>query len=99
MFLLTGIIVVLFVVFGTIILAQNGGELVTLHILGKMMPNTSLSLVIIESIVIGVVFAFIIAIINELRLRKIIRNKERELKNLREELGSIRNLPLEEEGE
>jgi uncharacterized membrane protein YciS (DUF1049 family) len=99
MFIIIGIIVVVFVVFGTVVLAQNGSELVTLHLLGKIMPNISLSLVIIESIVIGIIFAFIIMAISEIRLRRSIRNKERDIKNLNEELAAIRNIPLEEEEE
>ncbi len=95
--MLIGIIVIIFVVFGTVILAQNGSELITLHLLGRTMPNISLSLVIIESAVVGAVFAFIIMVINEIRLRRVLRMKEKEVKNLKEELGAIRNLPLEEE--
>lgn len=99
MFLVIGVIVIVFVVFGTVILAQNGSELITLHLLGKTIPNISLSLVIIESAVVGAVFAFIIMVINEIRLRRILRAKEREVRELKEELGAIRNLPLEEESD
>ncbi|MCK4595289.1 LapA family protein [candidate division WOR-3 bacterium] len=97
MFLLIGIIVILFVVFGTVILAQNGSQLITLHFLGRSVENISVSLVIIESVVVGAIFAFIIMVINEIKLRKILRGKEKEIKGLKEELGAIRNLPLEEE--
>jgi len=95
MFIVVGIIVVVFVVFGTLILAQNATQ-VTLTLLGRTI-ETNLSLVIIESVVIGIVFAFIIMAISEIRLRRAIRNKERDIKNLKEELAAIRNLPLEEE--
>jgi len=95
MFIVIGIIVVIFVVFGTLILAQNATQ-VTLTLLGRTI-ETNLSLVIIESVVIGIVFAFIIMAINEIRLRRAIRNKERDIKNLKEELAAVRNLPLEEE--
>lgn len=97
MFVIIGIVVVICVIFGTVILAQNATQLVTLTLLGKTIPGISLSLVIIESIVIGIVFAFIIMVINEIRLRRALRNKERDIKNLKEELAAIRNLPLEEE--
>jgi len=95
MFIVVGIIVVIFVVFGTLILAQNATQ-VTLTLLGRTI-ETNLSLVIIESIVIGIVFAFIIMAISEIKLRRLIRNKERDIKNLKEELAAVRNLPLEEE--
>ncbi len=95
MFIVVGIIVVIFVVFGTLILAQNATQ-VTLTLLGRTI-ETNLSLVIIESVVIGIVFAFIIMAISEIRLRRAIRNKERDIKNLKEELAAVRNLPLEEE--
>jgi|GEM_PF-2175489 len=96
MFIVVGIIVVIFVVFGTVILAQNAIP-VTLTLLGKTIHDISLSLVIIESVVIGIVFAFIIMAISEIKLRRLIRNKERDVKNLKEELAAIRNLPLKEE--
>ncbi|PIP11660.1 MAG: hypothetical protein COX49_09875 [bacterium (Candidatus Stahlbacteria) CG23_combo_of_CG06-09_8_20_14_all_40_9] len=95
MFIVVGIIVVVFVVFGTLILAQNATQ-VTLTLLGRTI-ETNLSLVIIESVVIGIVFAFIIMAISEIRLRRAIRNKERDIKNLKEELAAVRNLPIEEE--
>jgi len=95
MFIVVGIIVVVFVVFGTLILAQNAIP-VTLTLLGRTI-ETNLSLVIIESVVIGIVFAFIIMAISEIRLRRAIRNKERDIKNLKEELAAVRNLPIEEE--
>lgn len=95
MFIVIGIIVVIFVVFGTLILAQNATQ-ITLTLLGRTI-ETNLSLVIIESVVIGIVFAFIIMAISEIRLRRAIRNKERDIKNLKEELAAVRNLPLEEE--
>lgn len=94
MFIVVGIIVVIFVVFGTLILAQNATQ-VTLTLLGRTI-ETNLSLVIIESVVIGIVFAFIIMAISEIRLRRALRNKERDIKNLKEELAAVRNLPLEE---
>ena len=95
MFIVVGIIVVVFVVFGTLILAQNATQ-VTLTLLGRTI-ETNLSLVIIESVVIGIVFAFIIMAISEIRLRRAIRNKERDIKNLKEELAAVRNLLIEEE--
>ena len=95
MFIVVGIIVVVFVVFGTLILAQNATQ-VTLTLLGRTI-ETNLSLVIIESVVMGIVFAFIIMAISEIRLRRAIRNKERDIKNLKEELAAVRNLPIEEE--
>ncbi|MEA3432796.1 MAG: LapA family protein [candidate division WOR-3 bacterium] len=94
MFIVVGIIVVIFVVFGTLILAQNATQ-VTLTLLGRTI-ETNLSLVIIESVVVGIVFAFVIMAISEIRLRRAIRNKERDIKNLKEELAAVRNLPLEE---
>ncbi|OYD13728.1 hypothetical protein CH333_10210 [candidate division WOR-3 bacterium JGI_Cruoil_03_44_89] len=95
MFIVIGVIVVIFVVFGTVMLAQNATPVI-LTLLGRTI-DTNLSLVIIESVVIGVVFAFIIMVVSEIRLRRALRNKERDIKNLKEELAAIRNLPLEEE--
>lgn len=95
MFLAYGIVVLIFIISGVTILGANLGTTVNVWFFGERGP-TSVALVMILSFVGGVVLALITAIINELRLRRLLRGKEKEIKRLTEDLGAIRNLPLEE---
>jgi uncharacterized membrane protein YciS (DUF1049 family) len=99
MYLFIAIFAAIFVILGIIVGAQNGSTLVSFHLLGKEFPQISLTLVIIESIVVGMAFAFIISVVSEIRLRGILRRRVREVKSLQDELGSLRKSAVEEEKE
>lgn len=56
-----------------------------------------LILVMFESFVVGVVILFIFTAVHDLQMRRELRRQRGEVKRLKEELSSLRNIPFEEE--
>ena len=75
---------------------MNVEQQVDINLFFWQFQDVPLILVIFEAFIIGMLVWFLIAFINELRLRADLRNTQRELDDLREELQTLRNLPLHE---
>jgi len=95
-----GIIMVIlsaiFIIFGIIIGTQNGNTLVSFMFLKWRYENVSLTLLLIEALLIGAFITIIIAAINEIHVRHKIWQKNREIKRLEDELKAVKSIPLEE---
>lgn len=99
MYLFAVIIIIIFAIFGIIIGAQNFSTLVDIHILRKQITDAPLTFVIMYSFAAGIILAFILAIIDQIRLKAMISKHKRTINELRAELGSLKTIPPEEETE
>lgn len=99
MYLFAIIVIFLFAVFGVIIGAQNFSTFVSINILGKKITEYPLTMALLEAFGAGAIFAFILAIIDEVKLRGKISKQKKELTSLRKELSNIRSLPEEKKEE
>ncbi|MDI6840958.1 MAG: LapA family protein [bacterium] len=95
MYIFAIVIITLFAIFGIIIGAQNT-RLVELHILGKVF-NPPLISVIIVSFAGGAILAFVLAIVDEIKLRGKIGKQQKEIEGLESELGALKTMSTEEE--
>lgn len=86
----------IFTVLGVIIGTQNGNTLVDVSLLTRTFHNVPLTLVLIETFALGIVFAIIVAVIDEIKLKNRLWKTQRELNTLKKELTTLRNLPVEE---
>ena len=91
--ILSIVVLILFIIF----IILNGGEVVDLHFLGIEAIGISLPIVVLFSFLAGAFFALIIGVASEIRLRNRLKKMDQENKRLRNELISLRNLPVEEE--
>ncbi len=95
MYLFAIIFIALFAIFGIIFGVQNAAP-VEVHFFNRMF-NTPLMLVMIISFAGGSLLAFILAIIDEIRLRGKIGKQQKEIDTLKKELGTLKTMPLQEE--
>lgn len=89
-----GVALLLIVLLGFSIM--NIGQQVDINLFFWQFQEVPLILVIFEAFIAGMLVWFLIAFINELKLRADIRNAKRELEDLHEELQALRNMPLQE---
>lgn len=75
----------------------NADSKVNVDIFGQKIINISLSMVCFYAFIAGMVFVLIFALADEIVLRSSVHRLRKENKNLRDELGALRNLPFEEE--
>jgi uncharacterized integral membrane protein len=85
----------IFTVIGIIVGTQNGNTLIDISILVWSFHNIPLTLVLIETFAIGVIFTIIVAVIDEIRLKNRLWRKRNEINELKKELTALRNLPVE----
>jgi uncharacterized integral membrane protein len=93
--LISGIILI----FGIIVGTQNGNTLVTFYLLKWKFENIPLTLLVIESILIGSLITIILSGINTIKMKLQMREVQKENKNLQKEIKALKNLPFEEEEE
>jgi len=86
----------IFTVLGIIVGTQNGTTLVDVSLLTWTFQGIPLTLVLIETFAIGIIFTIIVAVIDEIKLKNRLWKTNRENRELKKELTSLRNLPLEE---
>jgi uncharacterized integral membrane protein len=86
----------IFTILGMIIGTQNGNTLVDVSILMWNFKGLPLTLVLIETFALGVLFTIIVAIIDELRIKNRLWRNQKEIKELKKELAALRNIPVEE---
>ena len=97
MYLFAIIVIFIIAIVGIIFGAQNSGT-VDLHFLGNDVTVSLLSTLII-SFAAGAVIAFILAIVDEIKLRIKIGVQQKEIEGLKKELGMLKTTPLETEQE
>ncbi|HID93210.1 MAG TPA: LapA family protein [bacterium (Candidatus Stahlbacteria)] len=95
MYLFAVIVIVIFAIFAMIIGAQNFNTYVTLHLLGKDIQNISVTLIAMVSLAVGIILAFILAIVDGIRLRRRLARQNKEIIALRKELGALKMPPEE----
>ncbi len=76
---------------------QNLDQKVEVTVYRWHFTQVPLILVMFESFVVGVVVLFLFTAIHDLQMRRELRKHKSEVKKLREELSSVRNIPFEEE--
>ncbi len=87
-------------IFGIIIGTQNGNTFVNFYLLKWEFENISLTLLVIQSIIIGIIITIILSGVNTIKLKLQVRDILKENKNLQREIKALKNLPFEEgEGE
>lgn len=99
MSLIVALVSGILLIFGIIVGTQNGNTMVTFYLLKWKFENISLTLLLLESILIGIVISVIISGINIIKMKLEMRDVVRENKNLQEEIKALKNLPFEEEEE
>jgi uncharacterized integral membrane protein len=67
-----------------------------IHYFGYRTIPIHLSLIILVAVLLGAVMTSVSMLMSQLRLKKTIRQQEKKLRQLEEELNSLRNLPLME---
>lgn len=90
--LLSAIIIIIGIVIGT----QNGNTYIDVKMLWWNFDNMSLSLVMLESLVFGMLVVLIIAAVYEIMQRSRIWKMKRKIDELQKELQRLRNLVAED---
>lgn len=75
---------------------KNADQTVDFSLFTKTYENFSLNLLMLVVFAAGMIFSFLISIINEFQLRNKISTQRRGIVRLEKELAALRNLPLEE---
>jgi uncharacterized integral membrane protein len=78
---------------------QNSYQRVVINIGAKTYDNVPLIFVIFIAFCVGIIFWFVISVVQYLRLSSQLVEQKKKLRNLGEELTTLRNLPLEEPDE
>ena len=78
---------------------QNSYQRVVINMAGKTYGDVPLIFVIYIAFCVGIVFWFVISVIQYFRLSGQLAEQKRKVRNLSEELTTLRNLPLEEPDE
>ncbi len=97
MTLLISLILGILLIFGIIIGSQNGNTMVDFYLLKWSFKDIPLTLLVIESILMGFVLTVIISGVNTIKMKLQMRELSKENKNLQREIKALKNLPFEEE--
>jgi len=97
MTLLISLILGILLIFGIIIGSQNGNTLVNFYLLKWSFEDIPLTLLVIESILMGFVLTVIISGVNTIKMKLQMRELSKENKNLQREIKALKNLPFEDE--
>lgn len=74
---------------------RNADQSVDFSLFTRTYENFSLNLLMLVVFAAGMVFSFLISVINEFQLRAKISSQRRGISRLEKELAALRNLPLE----
>jgi uncharacterized membrane protein YciS (DUF1049 family) len=99
MTLIIALVAGIILIFGIIVGAQNGNTLVDFYLLKWKFEDVSLTLLVIESILVGFFITIILAGVNTIKMKLQTREIVKENKNLQKEIKALKNLPFEEEEE
>jgi uncharacterized membrane protein YciS (DUF1049 family) len=97
MTLLISLILGILLIFGIIIGSQNGNTMVNFYLLKWSFEDIPLTLLVIESILMGFILTIIISGVNTIKMKLQMRELSKENKNLQREIKALKNLPFEEE--
>ena len=92
MYLINILISAAIIILGIIVGTQNGNTIVDVKLLGWSYENLSLSLLMLECILIGMIIILLIAIFYEIRQRARYYKAQRRIQALEKELQEIRKL-------
>ena len=95
MYLFAIILIALFAIFGIIFGVQNAAP-VEVHFFANEF-TVPLMLVMVISFAGGTILAFILAVVDEIKLRGRIGKQQREVDTLKKELGTLKTIPTQEE--
>jgi len=100
MTLIISLISGIFLILGIIVGTQNGNTMVNFYLLVWEFENISLTLLVIESIIVGIVLTIILSGVNTIKMKFQMRDILKDNRNLQKEVKALKNLPFEEgEGE
>ena len=100
MTLIVSLILGILLILGIIVGSQNGNTFVNFYLLKWKFEDISVTLLVIESILIGFLLTMILSGINTIKMKLQMREIANENKNLQKEIKALKNLPFEEdEGE
>ncbi|MEJ2355784.1 MAG: LapA family protein [candidate division WOR-3 bacterium] len=97
MTLIISLILGILLIFGIIIGSQNGNTMVNFYLLKWSFEDIPLTLLVIESILMGFILTIIISGVNTIKMKLQMRELSKENKNLQREIKALKNLPFEEE--
>lgn len=75
---------------------ENADQTVDFTFFTKVYPGLNLNFLMLLVFVSGMVFSFLISVINELALRRQLQQARRELTRMDREIAALRSLPLED---
>jgi len=78
---------------------QNSYQRVVVNMAGKTYNDVPLIFIIYIAFCVGIIFWFVISVVQYLRLSGQLAEQKKKLRTLNEELTTLRNLPLEEPDE
>ncbi len=99
MTLIISVILGILLILGIIVGSQNGNTFVNFYLLKWKFEDISLTLLVIESILIGFILTMILSGVNTIKMKLQMREIVKENRNLQKEIKALKNLPFEEEGE
>jgi uncharacterized membrane protein YciS (DUF1049 family) len=99
MTLIISVVVGILLILGIIVGSQNGNTFVNFYLLKWKFEDISLTLLVIESILIGFILTMILSGVNTIKMKLQMREIVKENRNLQKEIKALKNLPFEEEGE
>ncbi|MEJ2568276.1 MAG: LapA family protein [candidate division WOR-3 bacterium] len=97
MTLIISLILGILLIFGIIIGSQNGNTMVNFYLLKWSFEDIPLTLLVIESILMGFILTIIISGVNTIKMKLQMRELSKENKNLQREIKALKNLPFEDE--
>lgn len=97
MWIFRGIILLIIIVLVAGFVAQNSQMSISVTIFNWTSPEWPLSLMLFLAGLVGYILSFLVAIVNQLRLRTQLAGLRRENRQVREELDRMRNLAIEED--
>lgn len=99
MTLIISVVVGILLILGIIVGSQNGNTFVSFYLLKWKFEDISLTLLVIESILIGFILTMILSGVNTIKMKLQMREIVKENRNLQKEIKALKDLPFEEEGE
>jgi hypothetical protein len=75
---------------------ENAGETVDFTFFTRLYPGLSLNFLMLLVFVGGMVFSFLISVINEMNLRRQLAQARRDVVRINREVSSLRSLPLDD---
>lgn len=91
LFIMVGVIAVLWLGM------ENAGETVNFTFFTRRYPGLSLNFLMLLVFVSGMVFSFLISVINEMNLRRQLAQAQRDVTRVNREVASLRSLPLDDD--